>query len=202
MELEKKSIDGFTAMIASSSPFPGGGGASAAVAAIGAALGDMVCEFTVGKKLYADVEDEMQSLMAHAKELREKFLLLINRDAEAFLPLSKAYKLSKDDPLRDAEMERCLRIAAAAPLEIFELACEAIELFGPLAEKGSRLAVSDAATGAVFCRAAIYGAAVNVKANTRLMKDREYADRLDRQLDAGIAKYAPIADAAFDSVFK
>ena len=202
MELDKKSIDEFTGLIASKAPFPGGGGASAAVAAIGVALADMVGELTVGKKTYADVEDEIKELMNKAQELRKKFLELINRDAEDFEPLSKAYAIPKDDPNRDAEMERCLRLAANAPLEIFDLSCEAITLFEPLAKKGSRLAISDAATGVVFAWSAMYGAAVNVKVNTKLMKDREYAEKINKHVDEAMQKYWPIAEKTYELVYQ
>lgn len=202
MELDKKSIDEFTGLIASKAPFPGGGGASAAVAAIGVALADMVGELTVGKKTYADVEDEIKELMNKAQELRKKFLELINRDAEDFEPLSKAYAIPKDDPNRDAEMERCLRLAANAPLEIFDLSCEAITLFEPLAKKGSKLAISDAATGVVFAWSAMYGAAVNVKVNTKLMKDREYAEKINKHVDEAMQKYWPIAEKTYELVYQ
>ena len=202
MDLDKKSIEEFTSLIASKAPFPGGGGASAAVAAIGIALGDMVGELTVGKKSYAAVEDEIKEIMVKAQSLRVRFLELINRDAEDFEPLSKAYSIPKDDPGRDGELERCLRLAAKAPMEIFDLSCEAIALFMPLATKGSKLAISDAATGVVFCWSAMYGAAVNVKVNTKLMKDREYAESLNKHVDDAMAKYWLIAEETYEIVYK
>ena len=140
--------------------------------------------------------------MNKAQELRKKFLELINRDAEDFEPLSKAYAIPKDDPNRDAEMERCLRLAANAPLEIFDLSCEAITLFEPLAKKGSKLAISDAATGVVFAWSAMYGAAVNVKVNTKLMKDREYAEKINKHIDEAMQKYWPIAEKTYELVYQ
>ena len=123
-----KSVTEFTEALASKAAVPGGGGASALVGAIGIALGDMVGELTVGKKKYADVEEDVKALMARAQELRVKLLDCVNKDAEAFEPLSRAYGIPKDDPTRDEVMEKCLRDAAAAPLEILDLCCEAIEL--------------------------------------------------------------------------
>lgn len=199
--LEQLSVDAFSAKIASPDPFPGGGGASAAVAAVGIALGNMVARLTVGKKTYASVEDEMQELLVKTEELRKKFLRLISKDAEDFEPLSRAYRIPKDEPGRDEELERCLRLAAKTPMEIFDLSCEALELFEPLAHKGSKLAVSDAATGVVFCWAAVKGAAINVKVNTALMKDREYAEKLNAHLDEAMTKYKPLADSVYDFVY-
>ena len=196
-----KSVTEFTEALASKAAVPGGGGASALVGAIGIALGDMVGELTVGKKKYADVEEDVKALMARAQELRVRLLSCVNKDAEAFEPLSRAYGIPKDDPTRDEVMEKCLRDAAAAPLEILDLCCEAIDLQREFAAKGSVLAISDAATGVVFCWSAMYGAAVNVKVNTKSMKDREYAEKINAHVDAQVAKYWPVAEKVYQDVY-
>lgn len=201
MELIKSSCEEFTEKLASKSAVPGGGGASALAGAIGVALGDMVGELTVGKKKYADAEEEVRALMAKAQELRVKLLACVEKDAVAFEPLSRAYGIPKDDPTRDEVMEKCLRDAAAAPLEILDLCCEAIELQRIFADKGSVLAISDAATGAAICRGAMYGAAVNVKVNTKAMKDRSYADRINAHVDAQTEKYGKIAEQVYEDVY-
>jgi formiminotetrahydrofolate cyclodeaminase len=197
MELKEKSVKEFTELIAPPAPAPGGGGACAAVAAIGIALGDMVGELTVGKKKYAEVEGEVRILMERAQLLRKRLLELIDEDAVNFEPLAKAYSIPKDQEGRDEELERCLRLACSAPLEIFDMSCEAITVLDEFSKKGSKLVLSDAATGVAFCKAAMLGALVNVKVNTRLMKDREYAERLNRAVDEAMRKYMAVADAAF-----
>ena len=202
MELVNGSVAEFTELLASPAPVPGGGGACALVGAVGIALGDMVGELTVGKKKYADVEAEIRSLMDRAQDLRKRLLVCVQKDAVAFEPLSRAYGIPKDDPSRDEVMEKCLHDAAAVPLEIFDLACEAIEIERDFAEKGSRLVISDAATGVSFCRAALEGAAVNVKVNTRLMKDREHAGRIDAHVDEGLARYRELAQQVFETVYQ
>lgn len=199
---EEKTLEEYTKLIASNAPVPGGGGASAVVGAIGIALGDMVGELTVGKKKYADVEEDIKALMVRAKELRERFLLASEKDAVVFEPLSKAYGIPKDEPGRDEILERCLKDAASAPMEIFELSCEAIETVKEFGEKGSKLMISDAATGAAHLKAAMYGAAVNVKVNTRLMKDREYAEKLDARVEEMMEKYGKMADGIFEDIWQ
>ncbi|MBE7007796.1 MAG: cyclodeaminase/cyclohydrolase family protein [Ruminococcaceae bacterium] len=202
MDFLNDSVTEFTERLASSAPVPGGGGASALVGAIGVALGDMVGELTVGKKKYADVEDDIRALMARAQELRVRLLKCVEKDAELFEPLSRAYGIPKDDPTRDEVMEKCLRDAASVPLEIFDLCCECIELQREFAEKGSKLVISDAATGVAFCWSAMYGAAVNVKVNTKLMRDRDYADKINAHIDEGMAKYRPIAEKVYEDVYR
>lgn len=200
-KLTAQSCAEFTEALASKAAVPGGGGASALVAALGAALGGMVGELTVGKAKYADVEGDIKDLMAQAALLRQKLLDCVDKDAEAFAPLAKAYAITKDDPNRDAVMEKCLRQAAAVPLEILDLSCEMIALHRQFADKGSALAVSDAATGVVLCWGAMYGAAVNVKVNTKVMKDRAYAEKLNRHVDEQMEKYWKIAEQVYEDVY-
>jgi formiminotetrahydrofolate cyclodeaminase len=199
--LELKVYD-FLDVLASKAPVPGGGGASALVGAVGIALGRMVGSLTVGKPKYAAVEEDILSLMERANALQTQLCEAVAQDAAAFEPLSHAYGMPKDAEGRDAVMEACLADAAAAPLRILDLSCEAVLLLREFAEKGSRLVVSDAATGAAFCAAAIKGAAVNVKVNTRLMKDRSHADALDRHVDAQCEAFLPMADSIYDSYYR
>ena len=121
-------VSEFTAALASSSPTPGGGGASALAAALGASLGCMVGELTVGKPKYAANEPRLRELIAEAESLRERLLALVDADAKAFLPLAEAYRLPKEAPGRGAVMEKCLTDAAAVPMEILELSCRVIAL--------------------------------------------------------------------------
>ena len=183
IKLSSLSCDEFTKKIASTEPAPGGGGAAAMTGAIAIALADMVCEFTIGKKKYADVEDRAKELQKRSLEIRARLIELIDEDAENFEPLSRAYSIPKDDQGRDEEMERCLRLAVKAPLEIFDLCAESVKILRELELIGSRIIVSDAYTGSSLAEAALESAAINVKVNTKLMKDREYADKADKHLE-------------------
>lgn len=196
------SIDDFTKQLASSAAVPGGGGASALAGAIGIALGDMVGELTVGKKKYADVEEEIKACMEQAQALRAALLACIEEDAKAFAPLAKAYAIPKDEPGREETMEQCLKDAAAVPLKIFDLCCEATDLLEIFGEKGSRLMISDAATGAAIALGAMRGAAVNVKVNTKLMKDRAYAEELNAHIDAAMKTYGEKAERIFGEIYR
>ncbi|MDR2664773.1 MAG: cyclodeaminase/cyclohydrolase family protein, partial [Oscillospiraceae bacterium] len=90
----------FANALASSSPTPGGGGAAALAGALGVALGSMVGSLTLGKKKYADVQGDIERIMESAAALRGELLALIDGDAAAFEPLSRAYGIPKDDPSR------------------------------------------------------------------------------------------------------
>ena len=199
--MEWEPAAGFARALASRDAVPGGGAASAVAGALGAALGSMVGELTAGKKKYAPVEKDLRLLMAQAESLREELLALAVEDGEAFMPLSRAYSLSRDDPAREETMEACLRRAAAVPLKILEKSGQALALLEEFARKGSALAVSDAGTGAALCRAALWGAALNVRANTRLMADRDRARELDLQTEGLLREHLPLAERICEEIY-
>ena len=190
----------FVKVLASDAPAPGGGGAAALVGAIGTALGNMVGSLTVGKKKYADVQDEIIALKAKCDELQKQLLDQVEADEVNFLPLAKAYGIPKDDPTRDKIMEVATIIACSTPMKIMELCCEAIEAIKVFAEKGSRLAVSDAGCGAVCVKAALQAASLNVFINTKTLKNREAAEELNAKCLGLLDRYCAMADEIFETV--
>ena len=198
--LTNQTCAGFAAALASKAPVPGGGGASALVGALGASLASMVANYTTGKKKYAAVEEDVKAILAEAEHLREELLALVEEDAAAFEPLSKAYAIPKDSPDRDAVMEDCLRRAAAPPMELLRLSCKVIDLHRELLGKGSVMVLSDVGTGVIFCWAALYGAALNVKVNTKLMKDRACAEAMNAEADGLVNKYWKLAEEVYEAV--
>ena len=165
MEFTKGTCEEFVEVLASKAPVPGGGGASALVGAIGTALGNMVGSLTLGKKKYADVQDDIIALKAKADALQAELLGLVQKDAEMFEPLSKAYGLPKETEEEKAEkarvMEAALKDACSVPAEIMEKICEAIELHQEFAAKGTAIAISDVGVGVACCRAALLGASLH-----------------------------------------
>lgn len=200
MSMLDQNLNEFTQVLSSKAPVPGGGGASALVGAVGMALGNMVGSLTVGKKTYADVEEEVKDLMEKGEALRQKLLSLIDGDAEAFEPLSRAYGIPKDDPERPQIMEKALSRASEVPLEIMHASCEALDLMEGFASKGSKIAISDAGVGAVLCKAALKGASLNVFINTKSMKNRQQAEAMEKEADQMLKNYCRKADEIFDLV--
>lgn len=186
MMLEQKTTD-FLEVLSSAAPVPGGGGASAAVGAFSSALGMMVANLTIGKKKYADVEEEIIEVKEQLQNLQKELVDLTDKDAEAFEPLSKAYGLPKDTPEQKEEkervMEKALYEASIVPLQIMKTVAKVMELLETLGEKGSKIAISDVGVAVLFARAALEGASLNIYINTRLMKDREQAERLNKESD-------------------
>lgn len=200
MQTAEKTCEGFLSELAAKVPAPGGGGAAALAGALGAALGSMVANYTIGKKKYAAVEEDVKGLLCRAEELRRSLLSQVDADAAAFEPLSRAYAIPKEDPGRAAVMEECLWNAAAVPMTILRLACEAVEIHSELLEKGSTMVLSDVGTGAALCRAAIEGALLNVKVNTGSMADKQRAAALEKEAQTLAHQYGARATEIYEAV--
>ena len=178
-KIAQKSCVDFIEVLASKAAVPGGGGAAALAGAIGMALGSMVCNLTTGNKKYAQYEEAIQEILEKAAKLEEELLSMIDKDAEGFFPLSKAYGLpttTEEEKQYKAEtMEKCLKVACEVPMNIVRLCYDSIKLHEELVDKGSKLAISDVGCGVQCLRAAILSGQLNVIINVNSMKDREYA---------------------------
>ncbi len=205
MLLEQKTTD-FLEQLSSSAPVPGGGGASAAVGAFAAALGMMVTNLTVGKKKYADVEEEILAIRDQLEGKKQELIRLVDEDAAAFEPLAKAYRMPKNTDEEKEEkarvMEIALKNAAEAPLRIMETIAETMEMIQVLGEKGSRLAVSDAGVAILFAQAALEGASLNIYINTKMMQNQSEANRLNKRADELIAEGNKRKQSTYESVLK
>jgi len=204
MDFTKLSCEKFIEELASSEPIPGGGGASALVGAIGMALGNMVGSLTLGKKKYADVQEDIIAMKKKADVLQLQLQELIMKDAEVFEPLSKAYGLPKETEEQKAHkaeiMEAALKEACSVPLMIMEKCCEAIALHEEFAEKGTAIAISDVGCGVVCCKAALQAASLNVFINTKSMADRAFAEEIDAKANKMLETYTTTADILYTLV--
>ena len=187
-EMKLNKIEEFTDVLSSKAPTPGGGGASALAGAIGASLGCMVSNLTIGKKKYASVENDIKEALQKLEVLRDRMLSLIDEDARAFAPLAAAYSLPKDTPkqieIRNNVMKTATEGANQPPLKIVDTAIEIIDVLDILAEKGSIIALSDVGCAVVNAKAALEGAILNVYINKgsvpveKIEKAKLKADRI------------------------
>ncbi len=202
--IEQNTIQEFLTVLSSKAPVPGGGGASAIGGAVGNALGQMVANLTIGKKRYADVEDEIRLLLEQMEALQQEFVSLADGDAEVFAPLAAAYSLpcgtEEEKAYKDRIMEENLLAASLVPIRIMEKSMEMLRILEILAVKGSKMAVSDVGVGVQFIRTALLGAVMNVYINTKSMKDRERAEELNTCADRLVAEGTKKADEIYGIV--
>jgi len=206
MKMAEKSSAHFIEVLASKAPVPGGGGAAAMGGAIGMALSNMVGNLTVGKKKYADVEDEVKKLLEEGSAIIEDLKGLVDRDAEVFEPLSKAYGLPKDTPEQAANkekiMEECSIEACSVPLEIMRKSYAGIKIHERMGQIGSRLAISDVGCGVVFLKAALISAQLNVMINLGAIRDEKFLKETTAEMKQLVEDGSRLADQTLVAVME
>lgn len=202
--LTDKSVSQFLDELSSSAPAPGGGSVAALSGALGAALVSMVCNLTTGKKRYADVEQDIQAILAQSEALRLKLTDLLEADVAAYTAVSEAMKMPRETEEQKAEREEtlqeALKKATIVPLQIAEACVEVIALCQPAAEKGNKHAVSDAGVAILMAEAGLRSAALNVLINLGWIEDQNFTAAKQEQLDALLDGKPTLRDKVYDYV--
>ena len=206
MKLAELTTAGFTDLLASDAPAPGGGSAAALEGALGAALTAMVCSLTIGKKKYAEFEELAAEAQKKAAGLKARFVDVMDRDTEAFNVVSAAFGMPKatdeEKAARSAAIQKGLEGCTKTPFEMMELAAETLELTASILGKSNDSAASDLGVSALSLRAAIQGAWLNVLINIGSLKNKELAEDYRAKGEALLAKALPLADQIYDTVVK
>ncbi|HFD04995.1 MAG TPA: glutamate formimidoyltransferase [Firmicutes bacterium] len=160
---------GYLSSLSSDSPAPGGGSVAALDAAQAAALAEMVARLTVGKKKYAEFENEMKDIIKKSSELRQLFTDRIRKDIDAFNEVMKAYKMPKETDEEKAIRKEAIKEATIkaidSPMEIIENSIPVFEILYKLAIHGNTNAISDVGVASLNMQTAFKSAAYNVYIN-------------------------------------
>jgi formiminotetrahydrofolate cyclodeaminase len=199
-----KPVIQFLDELASNAPVPGGGSTAALTGALAAALVSMVGNLTVGKRRYASVEEDVKALLGRSESLRRRLADLLESDTQVYGSLSKAYKLPRNTEeqkaARTAAIQAALKEAEFVPMQIAEACVEVLDLCAPMAEKGSRLAVSDAGVAALLAEGGLRSAALNVLINLNSIRDEEFVRREQAKLDGLLAGKGQLKEQVYELV--
>ena len=202
--LAEKTLSQFMDELASSAPAPGGGSVAALAGAMGAALVSMVCNLTVGKKKYADVEEEIKAILEQSEALRKELMELLEADVAAYSEVAKAMKMPRETEEQKAAraeaLQKALKHATEVPLQVAEACVKVMELCRPVAEKGNVNAVSDAGVGVVLAEAGLRSAALNVLINLGWIKDEAFVAEKRAQLDKLLEGKAELKEEVYKFV--
>ena len=203
-KIKDTAVEPFLDALASQAATPGGGSAAAIIGAMGAALVSMVCNLTIGKKKYADVEDEMKHVLGKAESLRRRLTSMIEDDVQAFDKVMAAYGMPKetdaDKARRDDAIQVSLKLATDVPMRCCHAAREVIDLAGIASDKGNLNVISDAGVAVLAGYAALRSAALNVFTNARMINDRAFADAKLEELHELLAGAESATENAYDVV--
>jgi formiminotetrahydrofolate cyclodeaminase len=203
-QIKDTAIEPFLDQLASSAATPGGGSAAAIIGAMGAALVGMVCNLTIGKKKYADVEGEMKDVLAKTEALRKQLTGMIQDDVKAFDAVMAAYGMPKetdaDKAARDKAIQAALKLATDVPLACARAAREVIDLAAIASDKGNLNVISDAGVGVLAGYAALRSAALNVFTNARMITDKTFAEAKLKELNELLAGAEGTTEKAYGVV--
>jgi formiminotetrahydrofolate cyclodeaminase len=203
-QIKDTAIEPFLDQLASSAATPGGGSAAAIIGAMGAALVGMVCNLTIGKKKYADVEGEMKDVLAKTEALRQQLTGMIQDDVKAFDAVMGAYGMPKeteaDKAARDKAIQAALKLATDVPLACARAAREVIDLAAIASDKGNLNVISDAGVGVLAGYAALRSAALNVFTNARMITDKTFAEAKLKELNELLAGAEGTTEKAYGVV--
>lgn len=189
----------FVARLASGAPVPGGGAAAALSGALAAALVEMVCNLTIGKRKYRAVEATMTDVRARAEALREDLLRLVDEDAEAYSIVADAYRLPRatdeERERREQAIQDALRTAAQPPMAIARACRAVLPLAAVAANHGNEAVVSDAGVAAHLALSGLRSAVLNVQINLQALRDENLVAQMRQDLEKVDCDAAPIAAA-------
>ena len=211
-ESKKRLIDltctGFARETASESPAPGGGSVSAYMGALGAALGTMVANLSSHKAGWDDKWKYFAEWAEKGHAIMEEMLYLVDEDTNSFNKILMAFGLPKENEQQKAErsaaIQEATKYATEIPLRTMQVAYSAMELTEAMVKEGNPNSVSDAGVGAIALRSAVFGAYMNVRINSKDLKDRQLADSLVAQaqeiFEKAIAAEKRITDAVMQTI--
>lgn len=203
MSFADMTVREFVAELSTDDATPGGGSGAAITGAMGAALGEMVCNLTIGKEDFEHVEADMVAARETLEGHRERLLDLADEDSAAFDELMAAYRTPEDEGKAEA-IEEASKTAAEVPLETAQECLAVIEESIDVAAKGNPHSVTDAGTAALLAHAALESALYNVEINLGSIDDEDFCEEMRKETDelvtAADAALAEVQDAVDENL--
>jgi len=185
--LVSMNVKGFLSELASSSPAPGGGSVAALSGSLGTALVSMVCNLTIAKEKYADVQDEIKEVLKKSEQLRKKLTELVDKDTEAFNDVMKAFKMPKETEEQKKKRSKAIqegyKTAAKVPLETAKTCEQILDYVSIITEKGNQNSITDSAISALMAQVGVESAILNVKINLSSIKDEKFVKQISSELN-------------------
>ena len=208
--MEKKyldfSLEEFAQDLGSKKSMPGGGSVAAYALNLANGLASMVANFTSGKKKYAAYQADIEKILEKCQAFHRESMDMVDRDAEAFLPLAAVYNMPSDTDeemeAKYAQMQICLTRAASVPLDLLRLSKKVLDLHEDLLEKGSIMLLSDVGVGVAMLRSAALSARINVMINIKDIDDQAYVTRTSEEVEDLVADIVKRSDYIYDEVFR
>jgi glutamate formiminotransferase/formiminotetrahydrofolate cyclodeaminase len=184
--LASMKINNFLSELASSSPAPGGGSVAALAGGLGAALSSMVCNLTIGKEKYSEVQEIIKDTLKKSEKIRKDLTRLIDEDTEAFNDVMKAFKMPKETEEQKEKRSKAIqegyKTAAKVPLETARICERILDIARIVAEKGNQNSITDSAVSALMAQVGVESAILNVTINLGSIKDEKFVNSISTEI--------------------
>lgn len=192
--------------LSSNSPTPGGGNVAALCGALASSLGTMVCNLTIGKKKYIDVEAEITSLKEKLENFKKEYFDLASKDNDAFDKVMEAFKLPKESDeekkIRDSKIEEATIHAAEVPAEVMRISLEVLPILKVISEKGNQNSLSDAGVAISLIKTAVQSAYFNVLINCSSLNNQTIANEIRKRASITFGEIENISSILLNSITK
>ena len=158
-------IEQFLNAAAAKQPAPGGGSVTALAGALAASMGEMVLNYSLGRKSLAAHAPAFQSALAEFHRLRAMMLQLMAEDQLAYEAITALRKLPEDSPERIAKYAPTLLACIRVPEAMAAGGLAALELCDRLVETANVYLLSDLAVCAELAMATVRCGIYNVRVN-------------------------------------
>lgn len=197
-------IASFLDELASKASTPGGGSVAALSGALGAALISMVCNLTIGKEKYRGVEDEVKRILADSERLRHEMSQQIEADSRVLGELMAAYGLPRnteeEKQKRAGLLQERSKAAIEVPLRVARGCAQIMDLSTRAVEVGSTMAISDVGVAVLLADSGLHSAILNVQINLPVLKDKDFAQRIQEEIDGLLAGKAELREEVVKKV--
>jgi len=194
-------IENFLNAAAAKQPAPGGGSAAALAGALAAAMGEMVLNYSVGKRNLAQFEPELKSALAELTRARGLLLDLMAEDQQAYEALTAAKKLPESSPTRQRDLDVALLASIRVPEAMGATALAILQRADNLVDKVNHYLLSDLAVCCELAMATVRCAAYNVRANLPDVTDASDREKIEQTATALVAHATPLVQRAVPRIW-
>lgn len=199
-----KSVNDFLRKLSSKEPVPGGGSVAALLGSMCCALGDMVCNLTIGKVKYSEYDYINQQIRSKLYDLQNEFNDLCYQDIEVFNRLVNTYKLpgitSEEIEYKEKVMTPLIYDAISVPISVMKKSVESLQYIDELKNHSSKLAISDIGVAVSCAKSCLESATMNVYINTSMLSDKNRSKEINNEANELLHKGISIANKIYNEI--
>jgi formiminotetrahydrofolate cyclodeaminase len=181
---------------------PGGGSVTALAGALSAAMGEMVLNYSVGKKGLEAHQEKLRTALAELHRARQLMLELMAEDQSAYQALTAARKLPKDSAEWRSQYPAALLASIRTPEAIAATAAAVLELCDRVSDFVNSSLLSDLAVCAELAMCTVRCGIYNVRVNLAECTDPSDRQRIEATMVQLFDRALPIIQRVIPRIWR